>query len=452
MSKVKNIFIICLAKILKAIINLFSLGSGSTWPGHIALKLNKSFIRDIISSNSIHVIVIAGTNGKTTTSSAIAYLLKQNNKRVIQNEEGANLLNGVASSIVKNCNLNGRMNYDYAVFEADENSLPQLLQELSPKVIVLLNLFRDQLDRYGEVNTIGLNWHKALLQLHSDVKVLVNADDPLIQYISESLKASISYFGIEESLMTKKEIPHDVDSVYCPKCKTKLVYKKMSYSHLGDYICSHCNYKRKPIEFISDLKDQTQLYGLYNIYNFEAAVLTVQKLLKLSQVTLLKQLKNFHPAFGRQEVVEYKSKKVFLLLSKNPAGFNQSIEVTKELCSKQKNPIMIILNDRIADGQDVSWIWDVEFEELLKCSTDIVITGERTYDMALRMQYAFDDKPNITESKNVVSVAHLNATENLAEAVNVAISQTNNGQKLIILATYTGMLDVRKILMGRKLL
>lgn len=448
----KNVILLFVCKVSYFVVRLFNLGSGSTWPGHIALKLNKNIIREIISSNKISVIIVAGTNGKTTTSSAIAYLLKQNKKRVIQNEEGANLLNGVASSLVKNCNSSGQLSYDYAVFEADENSLPQLLHELNPKVVVLLNLFRDQLDRYGEVNTIGLNWHKALLKLNLTAQIFVNADDPLIQYITEGLKSKTIYFGLEDSLMSKKGIPHDVDSVYCPKCKTKFDYKKMSYSHLGDYTCLHCGYKRKQIEFISGLRDQTQLYGLYNIYNFEAAILTVQKLLKISQPTLLKQLKQFNPAFGRQELIQLENKKIFLLLSKNPAGFNQSIEVAKELCARQKNPIMIILNDRIADGQDVSWIWDVEFEELLKCSTDIVITGDRTYDMALRMQYAFEDKPEVTESKKVVSVAHLNVTENLTEAVDVAINKTRVDQKLIILATYTGMLDVRKILTGRKLL
>ena len=434
---IRNNFILLLSKTAGRFISLLKIGTGSTWPGHIALFLNKNFIRETLPSR-LKIVLIAGTNGKTTTTSVLTYILKKQGLKVFHNEEGANLLNGIASAIIRNYRFD-KHTTDTAIFEIDENTLPQILSQISPNAVVLLNLFRDQLDRYGEVNTLSENWLKSLQHLSPETHVFLNADDPRINYLGIDLKAQVSYFGLPEKFMSQKNIPHDVDSVYCPKCSRELVYKKMSYSHLGDYECPNCHYKRTVPETF-DREDFTySLLGLYNIYNIHAAVLVAHQIFEIPIGTIKRHLSRFQPVFGRQESLNFRDKDVLILLSKNPTGFNQTIEVVKNSI-RERCTILIILNDRIPDGLDISWIWDVEFEELVaeKKVRKIIVSGDRTYDMALRFLY--------TESnKNVQPI------DDLEKAINLAVQVTKAGEKIIIMATYSGMLEARKILLGRKL-
>jgi len=440
MQNLNNRIIIFIGKLADYFIKFLSLGAGSTWPGHIVLFLNKNFIQEVLRKSKVKIILVAGTNGKTTTSTMLRYLLEKQNKKVFQNEEGANLLNGIASSLVKNASFFGIFNYDYAIFEVDENTLPLALTEIKPVIVILLNLFRDQLDRYGEVNTIALKWKKSLEMLPKETRVVLNGDDPQIKYLGESLKAKVYYFGVDQSLMEKNEIPHDVDSIYCLKCGSKLAYQGISYSHLGNYLCNNCGFRKPKTESFVGKNIVYPLKGVYNIYNTNAVILVLTCILNVGLDKVKKSLELFKPAFGRQEVIDYQGKKIHLLLSKNPAGFNQSIEVSREIYKDGKVGVLIVLNDRIPDGRDISWIWDVDFEKLkdfhgYKKGLQIVVSGDRVYDMALRLKYA--------EINNVIP------EENLVRAIQKNIIQTD---EIVVLTTYTGMLDVRKILLGRKLL
>lgn len=446
-----NSILILVGKFILFLSRTLYLGSGSTWPGHIAMETNPKFVREILKKNpNLKAILVAGTNGKTTTSLMLQRILEENGLKVFRNEAGANLLNGIASTIIANVSLTGRLNFDVAIFEVDERNVALALKEISPYAILLLNIFRDQLDRYGEVNMVLGDWRKALSDVNSNTFLFTNGDDPGLSFITKNLKLKTYYFGIDERFMTRDSTGHDVDFIYCPNCQTKLDYKKVSFSHMGDFICPKCNFKRENIEQIK--LTHYPLLGTYNIYNTNSAALVADKAFDVSPAIIYKTLKVFKPAFGRQEEINYKGRNVLILLSKNPAGFNQSIDtvnvIAKSGSTKQSPNILLVLNDRIPDGRDVSWIWDVDFENLPQDSK-IFISGDRAYDMGLRIKYLDslnDQKPNSKPQTNVQIFQILN------RAIETAISETKPGETLFILPTYSAMLETRRILTGRKIL
>ncbi|MEK7096866.1 MAG: MurT ligase domain-containing protein [Patescibacteria group bacterium] len=437
-----NLILIILGKFIIKISQLLNLGSGSTWPGHIALNINDKFIEQTLDKNkNLKIIVIAGTNGKTTSTALLKFILEKSGKRIFTNSEGANLLNGVASSIIKNSDDFSKLKFDYAIFESDELNLPLLLNKISPDKILILNLFRDQLDRYGEVNSIALKWLDSLKILTDKTEVLINGDDPQLYFIGTKLTQKVKYFGINKKLMKLKEIPNDVDSIYCPVCLSLLKYNQLAYAHLGDFYCSNCNFKRfgEKISDFSNTKINYPMSGLYNVYNTNAVLLLIKSLININIEDINKWLSKFTPAFGRQEEIVYKNRKVFILLSKNPAGFNQSIQTVSEMVDKEKSNFLVILNNRIPDGLDVSWIWDVDFKPILDSANNVYVSGDRVYDMNLRLRYEND-------RKNIMTF------ENLSDAIESIVNKTKEGKRLYILPTYSAMLEVRKILLGRKLL
>lgn len=436
----KLFIVLLLGKIVSKLSSLLNIGSGSTWPGNLAMMLDKEFIRKVVKKNkNIQSVLIAGTNGKTTTTSLLRHLLTNLGFKTFSNQEGANLVNGVASTLINQSDLFGNLKYDFALFEVDEFSLPLVLEQIKPNVVVILNLFRDQLDRYGEVNTIGLKWFSSLKKLSPNSKLIVNGDDPYLYFSSKALPNQKYYFGVNKSLMTIKNLPHDVDFSYCPSCNELLDYKSISYAHLGDYVCRKCGFKRGEVEDFSKIKIKYPLDGLYNIYNTNAILTILSTLFKINPLKISGLMKHFKPAFGRQEQIEYKGKKVFILLSKNPAGFNQSINVVSEIVKNNKVVFLVLLNDRVPDGRDVSWIWDVDFGNILKLATKIFVSGDRVYDMTLRLKY--EDK-----------LKEIYPFDNFKEALNCSLKEIHNDEKLYVLTTYSAMLDLRKILVGRKLL
>ena len=410
--------------------------SGSTWPGHLALKSNKNFLQKLITKNpNLKLILVAGTNGKTTTTKLLVEILEKNKILVFSNQEGANLLNGIASTFISHAKPNGKIPYDAAILEVDENSLQHITEAITPDAIVVLNLFRDQLDRYGEVNSIAKKWQSALLKIPKKTKLIINGDDPQLRYIGENSGLHSFYFGLDEKFMTAKISSHDSDFLYCPHCSARLEFKKLSYSHMGLFSCPKCKFTHKPTQTFPSLSNP--LLGNYNRYNINGAALAAQKVFGIEPKSIETVLQGFKPAFGRQEEIKVRDKNIFILLSKNPTGFNQSIQA---VLSKDKNPqVMLVLNDRIPDGRDISWIWDVDFENLNN-SKNITISGDRALDMAIRIKYT-----DISESSFTIN-------ERLEDAIHQAIDKTPKEQTLYILATYSGMLETRQILTGKKLL
>lgn len=436
-----NIFIITFGKILSFVIKILNLGNGSTWPGHIALKLNINFISELLSKSSFHIILIAGTNGKTTTAKIIRTVLEENGERVLQNQSGANMLNGIASTLILQSDLSGKLKYNYAIFEIDENTVPIILEQIHPEYLLLLNLFRDQLDRYGEINEIARKWKKALDLLTTKTTLILNADDPLISYLGNKAKNKVLYFGLEEKGSEKTVIDHAADSIYCIACGAKLFYKTIFYSHLGLWSCRSCGLSRPNKNLLSNFSFYP-LKGLYNISNTLAAV-SILKKIGLNDKQIIQGLKRFQPAFGRQEKIYYRGRNIQILLSKNPTGFNESIRTVRKQNAKT---VLLVLNDRIPDGKDISWIWDID----LPAFQNILVTGDRMYDIALRIKY--ETKSQISKIKSQSCDSNLKTYENLKEAIEKGLKQIDQNETLYILPTYSAMLEVRKILTGKRIL
>jgi len=455
-----DLLLILFGKLLSMVIRFLNVGSGSTWPGHVALSINKNFIKELVkASPQLKIILIAGTNGKTTTGKLIQTILERNGEKVFQNESGANLLNGIASSLLLRSSILSTINYDYAIFEVDENTLPLILKEISPDYLILLNLFRDQLDRYGEVNTIASKWRDTIHHLLPKTKLILNADDPQIAFLGKfrgvlsstpsrwnNIDTSVFYFGLDDKTLHQTSRQHAVDSTYCPHCSSKLYYKIVYYSHLGDWECKKCGNKR-PKNIFSN-PPPSQLSGTYNRYNVLAAILATKKI-GVSNEIIKKSLKTFTPAFGRQEILNVDGKKVQIFLSKNPTSFNESLRTIKSLGAKN---VLFVLNDRIPDGRDVSWIWDVDTEEYIKKFNSVVVSGDRACDMGLRIKYSSEFSISNFQFSMKISNFKFQIEGDLKKAIALGLKEVPKSETLYILPTYSAMLEVRKFITGKKIL
>lgn len=445
-----NTLLIQTAKFVSKFSQTLNLGNGSTWPGHIALTYNQHIIEDLVSNSSMQVILVVGTNGKTTTSSILATILKEVKNKVIQNTSGANLLNGIASTLLLHTNTHDKLTANYGVFEVDENNLPLVLEHITPKVIIALNLFRDQLDRYGELDSIAKKWNKAFQSLPQTTTLVLNGDDPLIAYLAKDVVAKVVYVGLSEKEVHERKLSHAADSVYCPQCGNKLNYQKVFYSHLGVWECPNCHVKRPQIDLS---ESYYPLSGTYNKYNTLAAVLAAKQL-SISEDFINTALHSVTPAFGRQEQLTINGKHIQIFLAKNPTSMNESLRTITEL---NKPSVLFVLNDRIPDGRDISWIWDISMEEYVDTFSTITISGDRTYDMSLRLAYSMQSpisnfqfpnkntKYKIPDKKYVIE-------PNLKLAISRTLESLQPSETLYILPTYSAMLEVRKILTGRKIL
>ncbi len=428
---------ISIAKTVTLIVRSLGLGAASVLPGSIARRIEPRLLQRLSQQVKGGIILIAGTNGKTTTSLLLREILERKGYRVAHNSTGANLENGLVTAFMESADLGGRLDVDYAILEVDENIVPKVLNPLQPRIILCLNLFRDQLDRYGEVDSISQRWTKAISTLDADTVVIPNADDPTLCYLGQQLHQKVSFFGLTEPERYLEAIPHAVDSIYCPRCGHSLDYQGVYLSHLGDFTCPSCGFSKSQPSLDSKEWEQV-LIGLYNKYNTLAAATAAQEL-GIDTETIKATIPTFQAAFGRAEELEVNGKRVRILLSKNPVGTNETIRVVTE---SNDTTTLLVLNDRIQDGEDVSWIWDVDTEKLVARGGTLVVSGDRVYDMALRLRYSEDINQN---NLNLIVEA------NLRQAITTALKHTPDHQTLHILPTYTAMLDVREALTGRKI-
>ena len=440
------------ATIARTASRLSNKGGGTTLPGLLAEKIDPNIITKLSNKLLYGVILITGTNGKTTTAKMLAAILSANGLDVIYNSSGSNLSRGIASFLSLNSNIFGtKIKGDIAIFEVDEATMPEITKKVVPKLILVTNLFRDQLDRYGELNTTASIISSAIEIVPESILVL-NADDPLVANLNNH-NHQVRYFGINDSIETKSH--GAIDSKNCLKCGKELDYEHRYFGHLGDYKCPECSWKRPRLDYsLSNLElsvDRSKaqfnfpenqvsleikLPGLYNLYNALAASAVASEL-AVKPETIRANIEKVTAAFGRMELVHIDKKKIFLLLVKNPTGFTQVIET---LCydNKQKN-LFFLLNDNFADGTDVSWIWDAELELLNKLSTKIVVSGIRAEDLVLRLKYADFNLCDIHMEKNI------------EKALEDALANIKDYETLYLLSTYTAMLEIRKILYSRGL-
>jgi UDP-N-acetylmuramyl tripeptide synthase len=461
-----NNFIFFIGYIVSWISKAFGFGAGATWPGEIALRIDPHILSKFLPKINKGIIIVAGTNGKTTTSLMIKKIFTDQGFTVLHNASGANLLNGIVSSFLSE----SRDSYDYAVFEVDENALPGVLRHVTMSkgqklIIVLLNLFRDQLDRYGEVDTIARNWLTTLKKLDKETTVLINGDDPHLAFIGKQINnrhsreggnlsgktwipaqdrndnknQNIFYFGLGDPHYYLPKMQHATDTIFCPSCGNRLTFIGVYFSHLGEWSCSKCSFTHPSLS-IKASQVESPMEGTYNIYNTLAATIA-SKQLGISDTVISNSISTFVPAFGRMEQITVDSKNITILLSKNPTGFNESLRTV--LSSKSKGPLLLLLNDRIPDGTDVSWIWDVDMEQLDGYRYPIIVSGDRYLDMAVRLKYGLEKMPN--DKCQMIN-------KSLDEAVKRFVSEIKEDEAGWILATYSAMLDVRKILTGKKIL
>ncbi len=441
----RKISIKTIISILSAKFTLFLtktiLKGGTTFPGRVALKIDKNILSKI--SKGYKVILVTGTNGKTTTTSMIYNIIKESGHPVITNNTGANLFPGIVTTFVDSFKFGSKVKDNYAVIEVDEANLKYITEYITPEVITVTNLFRDQLDRYGEVYT---TLNKILEGIYNvpETTLVLNGDESLLGKLD--LKNPVHFYGFDKAVNDNKTIEINADAKFCKFCKTPYEYNFVTYNHLGNFYCPNCGYKRSDLMYavtdiidinadkstvkFNDLEVSINQSGTYNIYNGLCAY-SIAKELGIADSAIKKSLENQSSSFGRQETINIEGKDVKIFLVKNPAGYNQSLDT---IClNKEKFAAAFLLNDNYADGQDVSWIWDVDFEKLTETNIDeVYISGLRAYDMAVRLKTV-----GLNPNKFVIEEQY----EALTEAI-------KNGRcdKLYILATYTAMINYRKYL------
>ena len=423
-------------------------GGGTTLPGDVARAIDPHILTKLSQDLTKGSIVITGTNGKTTTARLITWLLEGAGHKVVSNRAGANLIFGATAAALNKAGPDGRLRADWGVFEIDEASLPKAVAEIKPRATVVLNLFRDQLDRYGELESIAKKIESALSALPDGSTAILNADDPRVAEIGLGLAKPPLWYGLDDTSVAARDLPHAADARTCPKCGASLVFEAVYVGHDGVYECPNHDFKRPKPKItarhiklegfdrlsadIENTRIEIPLGGLYNCYNVLAAFVAARTL-GLEPAYISERLRAFRAAFGRQERIEFRGRHLNLVLSKNPAGFNETVRTAVELA--KGTCFLIGLNDRKADGTDVSWIWDVDFEHLKNKAKVVVPAGNRAHDMAVRLKYAgVPAEPPETDP---------------GAALDSLIKATNEGDTAHLLCTYTAMLDLRAELVRR---
>jgi UDP-N-acetylmuramyl tripeptide synthase len=438
--KIKTILGILVSKLIIKLSNFLFKG-GTNFPGRIALKFDKDILKTI--ADNYQVILITGTNGKTTTTSMIYSIIKDSKRPVITNNTGANMYTGIIACFISNYSFKKSSEKKIAVIEVDEANVKFITEYISPSIITITNLFRDQLDRYGEVYTTLKKILEGVEKTPTSTLVL-NGDESLLGNLN--LKNDIVYYGFNTKVHENKIVDINADAKFCTICKAPYEYNFITYNHLGDFYCTECGYKRPALTYsidkVVDLNtsgstvhiNNKEFYinqpGTYNIYNALCAY-SVAKVLGLQDNIIEHSLKTVASSFGRQETLNIEGKEIKIILVKNPAGYDEAVNTIN--LDKRKINLSLLLNDNYADGKDVSWIWDVNFERLTSLNINkIMISGIRLYDMAIRLKVAGFPSDSFLLCKE---------EEDLLNEIKAC-----DGEVVYILSTYTAMINLRKFL------
>ena len=421
---------------------------GSSFPGKIALKIYPDILKHV--SKNVETILITGTNGKTTTTALTNHIFNNAFIDCFSNSTGANMLTGIVTTYIKNYNLFNRKISKTAIIEVDEASLKHVCKYIQPKIIAVTNIFRDQLDRYGEVYTT-LNHIKEGIKLCSNSKLILNGDEPLLCSL-EKVYNNKFFFGFDNFKSNENTKNLNVEAKNCKFCGETYTYNFITYNHLGDFKCNNCGFKREKLDFsIADILENNinesiikiknnvitiNQGGIYNIYNVLCAY-AISTVCSIPDYIVIDSIKSFSKVFGRQENFKIKSNSITMFLVKNPAGFNETLN-TINLDKNSEMSIGFLLNDNFADGQDVSWIYDVNLEMIKNFNIKELFTGGiRTHDMSLRLNLTEIEKPINTFEKYEDILKYLESKEN---------------ETIYILCSYTCMLEFRKFLYNKNYL
>jgi UDP-N-acetylmuramyl tripeptide synthase len=421
---------------------------GTTAAGRVLLRLEPNAIAELSQRLDRGSVLVSATNGKTTTSSMLAAILGEAHVPLVHNRAGSNMHWGVATALLDA----GKSRDELGLFEVDEAWLPAVADSVQPRLVLLSNLFRDQLDRYGELELLAERWAQTVAKHAEHTRFALNADDPLVADLGRPIENDV-YFGVEDDSLALPELQHAADSKHCRNCGHAYVYDAVYLGHLGRYHCPNCGRRRPDPQVIArtvalngmtsasieletpagNTKIELQLPGLYNVYNALAAATAALELgATLDQVRA--GLEGFGGAFGRVERIPVNGREVLILLVKNPAGAN---EVLRTLTLEEGQlDLWLALNDRIADGRDVSWIWDADFELLAGRVGSVTCSGTRAEEMALRFKYAGIDAQPVID-------------RDLASSLDKAVATGDRTRPLFALPTYTALLELRDALAAR---
>jgi len=482
MNNLSFLFSLWFAKFISFIIFVLHLGQASNVPGRIALYLNQDLFKYFNIKTNCKIILITGTNGKSTTCGLLANILKTSDKRVIYNKSGANLLSGIVSTFCHYSTLLGKLNYDYIILEVDEATLHLITKEIHPDIIGITNLFRDQLDRFGELDTTAKLIERGITN-NKDTIIFLNADDARVAFINTDLSQKKIYYGIEAHVKhvtarssSDKAVPNCLresdrdcrvgaatpprndtekswlsdpeETTTCPECKSDLLFSYKSLAHLGNYSCTKCNLKRPETNFlVTDFKTDNltinfdiiyndsknnlflPMIGTFNLYNALCAIAIAKTISNVTNLQIQKAFNSYSTIFGRGEKLTINKKNAWIYLIKNPTG---TTEVLKTLCKIPNARFLIAINDNYADGRDVSWLWDARFDFLQNHQKNIFISGKRAYDIALRLKYAN------------INTAQIKVNENIISAINKSLKSMDTNETLYILPTYTVLLEMQR--------
>jgi UDP-N-acetylmuramyl tripeptide synthase len=437
-----------LARLVRAASRRLGRTGGTTAPGRLLLRLSPASLGRMARDLDEGSLLISATNGKTTTAAMLAACLERAGRPVVHNRAGSNMAWGVATALLDA----GRARGQLGLFEVDEAWLPSVAAQLDPRLLLLSNLFRDQLERYGELELLADRWAELVARLDGKARFVLNADDPLVADLGRG-REGVTYFGVEDDSQALPGMQHAADSKHCRNCGAAYVYEAVYLGHMGRYRCANCGRERPRPEVAATevrldgmtgsqvvlrtpqgpLELALPLPGLYNVYNAVAAAATALEL-GLDPATVKQALEGFGGAFGRVETIPIDGRRVSILLVKNPAGAN---EVLRTLTLEDGEvDLWLALNDRIADGRDVSWIWDADFEVLAGRVRRATCSGTRAEEMALRLKYAGIE-------------AELAVDRDLERSLDAAVAEA--GDRLYALPTYTALLELRDLLARRGL-
>jgi UDP-N-acetylmuramyl tripeptide synthase len=429
-------------------------GGGTTLPGRVLLRMEPEAIAKLGAGLGGGSTIISATNGKTTTAGMIAAILAAEGRPPVHNRAGSNMTWGVATALLEQRGAEG-------LFEVDEAWLPRVAQQLNPRLIVLGNLFRDQLDRYGEMEALAEEWAKAVAAAPAGTGLALNADDPLIADLGRDTDTEIPregtlYFGIDDHSQALPELQHAFDAKHCRRCGHPYAYEVAFVGHLGHYSCPNCGAQRPRPDVAAtrielrgmegstatvrvpggEIEVELPLPGLYNVYNALGAIAAALKL-GVDAERVAAALGGMRAAFGRVETIAVGNGSVSILLIKNPAGANEVLRTLALEAQGDPIDLWFALNDRIADGRDVSWVWDADFELLADSVRRVTCAGTRAPEMALRLKYAGWPEDRIAVEPDI------------ATSLDAAVAASPG--RLFALPTYTALLELRKLLADRGL-
>ena len=469
---------------------------GTALPGLVAQTLDPHIIGELAADLPRGVTIVTGTNGKTTTTRLLGAICTSAGLRLLSNRSGSNLLRGLASTLIEQADMpvgTLRRRYDMGLLEVDEATIPGAVGQFQPRVLLMNNIFRDQLDRYGEVDTVKRRWRETVGTLGAATTLVLNGDDPSVAYMAHAIRLSdpprIVSFGLNDPAQGLGALPHAVDAAKCQRCGAELHYEAIYSSHLGDWRCPNCGLSRPKLDvyatdIIANGADGTAftlhapaflpepaclevgIPGLYNVYNAVGAAAAALAGLGVDVAAVRKGLGDTHAAFGRLERVRVPGaagevdKELLLALVKNPVGFNEVVRMLGALPQARPGApglaLLIIINDLIADGRDVSWLWDVDFERLIDAHGAEGAQTQADAELSaapntIRVAWAMTSGSRATDMANRLKYAglapqHIIYEEDIAHALRTALDRLPPGETLVVTPTYTAMLALRGVL------